>query len=70
MNPECPCGQIHELSAATRSAYGNVTAGLPPTVLIEVSGQRWLVPRIFIAVHRPKAAELPALAILYGFKRG
>jgi hypothetical protein len=66
----CPCGAVHELSAGTRATFENVTAGLPLTVAVEVSGQRWLVPRIFIAVHGLKAAELPELATRYGFAKG
>lgn len=69
-NLACPCGQIHELSAGMRTAYENVTWGLPATTVVEVSGQRWLAPRIFIAVHGPKAAELPELAERYGFTPG
>ncbi len=70
MNLACPCGQIHELSAGMRVAYENVTWGLPPTMLVEVAGERWRVPRIFIAVHGLKAAELPELATRYGFEPG
>jgi hypothetical protein len=65
---ECPCGEIHELSAQTRAAYENVTRGLPPTVLITVGGRDWHVPRVFIAVHGVKGSELPALAERYGFR--
>jgi hypothetical protein len=68
-NQVCPCGAVHELSAGTRATFENVTAGLPLTVVVEVSGVRWLVPRIFIAAHGLKAAELPTLAAMYGFKR-
>lgn len=63
----CPCGQVHELSAATRVAYENITRGLPETMVISVDGRAWLVPRIFIAVHGLKADELPELAARYEF---
>jgi hypothetical protein len=66
-NLECPCGQIHELSAATRTAYDNVTAGLPPDITVETPDGRWHVPRIFIAAHGLKAQDLPELATRYGF---
>jgi hypothetical protein len=66
--PACPCGEIHELSAATRVAYENITWGLPETVVIEVCGRAWLVPRIFIAVHGLKADDLPELAARYEFE--
>jgi hypothetical protein len=65
--PACPCGDIHELSAATRGAYENKTPGLPETVTIAVDGRAWLVPRIYLAAHGVKADELPALAERYGF---
>ena len=61
----CPCGDVHEMG----SAYEAVTAGLPATVIIRTRGRAWHVPRIFIAVHGLKAAELPALAVRYGFER-
>jgi hypothetical protein len=67
---ECPCGEAHELSAATRAAYENATRGLPPDVLVSAPGGSWRVPRIFIAVHGLKAADLPALAERYGFAAG
>jgi hypothetical protein len=63
----CPCGQVHELSAAVRAAYEGVTAGLPPEVAVVVEGRAWLVPRIYIAVHGLKADELPGLAERYGW---
>jgi hypothetical protein len=67
----CPCGEIHELSAMTiamtRVAYESVTAELPPDVVINIPAGRWRVPRIFIAVHGLKPADLPALAAQYGF---
>jgi len=66
----CPCGQAHELSAETRVAYGNVTAGLPPAVLVAAGGRAWQVPRIYIAAHGLKPADLPALAERYGFTEG
>lgn len=69
MSAPCPCGEVHELSAATRGAYEAVTAGLPAEVKVEAPGGTWLVPRIFIAVHGLKAAELPGLAERHGFAR-
>lgn len=64
---ECPCGEAHELSAKTRVAYANVTAGLPRTVAVQTSKGCWQVPRIYIAAHGLNPAELPALAERYGF---
>jgi hypothetical protein len=66
--PRCPCGEVHELSAATRAAYEAVTAGLPSSVLVHVSGVGgWFVPRIYIAVHGLKASDLPELAATHGW---
>jgi len=68
--PRCACGEVHELSAAVRAAYGTVTGGLPSSVPVRVPDVGcWLVPRIYIAVHGLKAEELPALAERYGFAR-
>jgi hypothetical protein len=67
---DCPCGEVHELSAAIRAAYANVTAGLPVTVRVRIGdGRCWRVPRIYIAAHGLKAGDLPALAARYGFER-
>jgi len=65
----CPCGQVHELSADVRAQYEAVTAGKPPTVLVSTMFGNWHVPRIYIAVHGLKAADLPALAERYGWAR-
>jgi len=51
------------------AAYGSVTAGLPSTVTVVTPEGRYAVPRIFIACHGLKAADLPALAARYGFER-
>lgn len=65
----CPCGDIHELSAAVRAAYGQViTLAGNPTVVVETPDGRWRVPRIYIACHGLKAADLPALARRYRFE--
>jgi hypothetical protein len=63
----CPCGEIYELPAAARAAYAAVTAMVPPDVVAETPDGRWSVPRIYIAVHGLKAAELPELADRHGF---
>lgn len=66
---DCPCGTRHELSPADTAAFEAVTAGLPPTVTLVAPGGQFAVPRIFIACHGVKAADLPALAARYGFER-
>jgi hypothetical protein len=65
----CPCGVLHMMSADVLATYGHVTAGLPSTVTVETPDGRFAVPRIFIACHGLKAADLPALAARYGFER-
>lgn len=66
---DCPCGVPHELTPDMAATYGNVTAGLPSTVTVATPDGRFAVPRIFIAYHGLKAADLPALAVRYGFER-
>jgi hypothetical protein len=65
----CPCGVAHELSAAVRPAYEAVTEGLDPDITVDISGERWRVPRIFIAVHGLRPADMPELAARYGFEK-
>ena len=69
MSAMCPCGVAHELSAEVRGQYERVTAGLDVRLRVETPEGRWLVPRIFIAVHGLKAADLPGLAERYGFEQ-
>jgi len=66
---DCPCGTPHELAPSVVAAYGEVTAGLSSTVTVATPDGRFAVPRIFIACHGLKAADLPALAARYGFER-
>lgn len=65
--PACPCGETHEFSAEIRVAYENITRGLPETVTVAVNGRAWLVPRVYVAAHGMAAADLPDLAVRYGF---
>ena len=65
----CPCGTPHELTPVVARAYGELTAGLSPTVAVTTPDGTFRVPRIFIAVHGLKADELPALAARYGWER-
>jgi hypothetical protein len=66
---DCPCGVPHEMSPVVAYIYGEVTARLSPTVTVETPDGAFAVPRIFIACHGLKAADLPALAARYGFER-
>lgn len=67
----CPCGDLHPMSDATHAEYTAVTAGQPETIRVGVEGANrfYLVPRVYIACHGLKAAELPELAARYGFER-
>lgn len=50
------------------AAFDQVTAGLPETIPVEVTGSgKWLVPRIYIACHGLKGHELAGLAEQYGW---
>jgi hypothetical protein len=50
------------------AAFQRVTRGLPETVEVEVSGRKWLVPRLYMALHGIIAAQLPQLAERYGWE--
>jgi hypothetical protein len=67
----CPCGDLHPMSDAAHAQYVAVTAGQPETVRVNVEGADgfYLVPRVFIACHGLKAAELPELAEAFGWER-
>jgi hypothetical protein len=65
---QCPCGEVHELSALVRFQYERVTAGKPAEVKVETPDGCYAVPRIFIACHGIRASELPELAERYGFE--
>ena len=63
----CPCGEPHAMSDSAWTAFCAVTTGKPETVNVQTGGRAWQVPRVYIAVHGLKAAELPALAERYGW---
>lgn len=65
----CPCGQVHELSAEARPAYGDVTTGMPEELVVTTPAGSWLVARIYVTVHGIEADRMPELAYLYGFPR-
>jgi hypothetical protein len=67
----CPCGNTHAMRADLQEAFRRTTAGLPPEVKVQAppGAGVWLVPRLYIACHGLKAADLPALAAAYGFAR-
>jgi len=67
----CPCGVLHMMSADVLASFERLTAGFEdPRVLVSVPRVgNWRVPRVFIACHGLKAADLPAVAARYGFER-
>lgn len=65
----CCCGERHQVSTAVLARFDQATAGLGPEVIVDVPGGRWRVPRLFIACHGLKAADLPRLAGVYGWER-
>jgi hypothetical protein len=65
----CPCGEPHAMSEEAWAAFCSVTKGLPETILAEMDGQSWRVPRVYIAVHGLKGTVLPVLAERYGWER-
>ena len=67
MNGACSCGEVHELSADAREFWASFIDGKPPEISVTGTGGSWMVPRIYIAVHGLKEAELPALAGQYGW---
>lgn len=65
----CSCGEVHELSAEAREFWASFIDGQPPEISVGTPAGSWMVPRIYIAAHGLKAAELPALAGQYGWER-
>jgi len=57
------------MAAQAAAAFRSVTAGLDLAVAVRTPDGCWLVPRLYIACHGLKAAELPELAGRYGFER-
>ena len=61
----CECGQVHEFAAETRFTLSE----LGPLITVEmVKGQRYRVPRIWIAAHGITGETLPDLAARYGWE--
>lgn len=61
----CPCGGQHRLGAEIYAEYQRVVKDKPPTLRIQAGGDCWLVPRLYIALHGIKAADVPQLAARY-----
>lgn len=65
--PGCCCGLDHRMPEASWRAFRETTRGLPEDVPVGNGYGCWRVPRIFIACHGIKSAELAALARKYGW---
>lgn len=60
----CPCGEQHLLPAQPLLEFDTA---LGADITVTGTAGSWLVPRVFIAAHGLKEAELPALAAAYGW---
>ncbi len=64
----CPCGSAHEMTPGILAIYDQVTAGADPLIKVQITGcGTWLIPRLYIACHGIKGAEVEALAAQYGW---
>lgn len=67
---DCPCGEHHELAPGILAVYDQVTAGLDPSIKVQVAGiGSWSVPRVYLACHGVIGGELPELAERYGWPK-
>ena len=65
----CCCGDRHLMTPGGLAALERVTAGLDPLVTVSTPAGAWRVPRLYIACHGLKAADLPRLAGVHGWER-
>jgi hypothetical protein len=65
----CPCGTAHEVDARSWAGFRLMTEHADPRITVTSPEGSWLVPRLFIACHGIRAAELAGLAERYGFER-
>lgn len=66
---QCPCGAAHDMADDVWAAFERATAGLPADVNVVTGTGTFTVPRVYIACHGLRAAEVPELAGRYGFGR-
>jgi len=65
---DCCCGVVHRMKQVTWENYLRSVGGKKPVVPVGGGLAAWYVPRLFIACHGVKAAELAGLAKLYGWE--
>jgi hypothetical protein len=65
----CCCGERHLMTAGVLAAFERTTAGLDLLVTVSAPGGSWRVPRLYIACHGLKAADVPQLAAVHGWER-
>lgn len=66
---DCPCGQQHEARQAISALYKHKGARMDATWPVTTRDGRFLVPRIFIAMHGMDGGTLADAATRYGFER-
>jgi hypothetical protein len=68
MIKDCCCGVDHRMKRSAWDKYRQVVKGKLPTVPVGTGIACWRIPRIYIACHGIKAAEVPLLAERYGWE--
>ena len=64
----CACGQrLHYQDPANYAKVAALVRELGSDLPVTVGRRTWMVPRHFIALHGLRAADLPELALIYGF---
>lgn len=63
---DCPCGESHLLPAQPILKFDTE---LGPLITVTTDAGSWRVPRVWIAAHGLKAAELPVLAVERGWEQ-
>lgn len=64
----CPCGQpLHYGNEATQRMVEDMIKRLGVSMPVVVDGRTWMVPRHWIALHGLLSADIPLLAVVYGW---
>jgi len=66
---DCPCGRHHEVRQAISALYTHKTARMDSTWPITTPAGRFLVPRIWLALHGMDGAEIADAAGALGWER-
>jgi hypothetical protein len=65
---KCVCGAEHQWPSETAMVIRHQTLTRGERMQVTTPAGSWMVPRVYIAAHGLKAADLPTLAALYGFE--